>query len=156
MFLHLNIFHASQDGCIRVCMQACSLPSRVYSMLPHSFCGSHDSRTCPPFCFLESVLIIFSANKEALDGSRQPQVKQVSLWLGLSQFILSCFYQIQKSRELYSGLSLHILTQTHTPHLCTGYPKRKVKSLSHVRLFATPWTVAYQAPPPVGFSRQEC
>ena len=31
----------------------------------------------------------------------------------------------------------------------------KVKSLSHARLFATPWTVAYQAPPSVGFSRQE-
>ena len=27
---------------------------------------------------------------------------------------------------------------------------------SHVRLFATPWTVAYQAPPSMGFSRQEC
>ena len=25
----------------------------------------------------------------------------------------------------------------------------KVKSLSHVRLFATPWTVAYQAPPSI-------
>ena len=33
--------------------------------------------------------------------------------------------------------------------------KVKVKSLSHVRLFATPWTTAYQAPPPMGFSRQE-
>ena len=32
---------------------------------------------------------------------------------------------------------------------------RKVKLLSHVRLFATPWTVAYQAPPSMGFSRQE-
>ena len=32
---------------------------------------------------------------------------------------------------------------------------KKVKSLSRVRLFATPWTVAYQAPPSVGFSRQE-
>ena len=31
-----------------------------------------------------------------------------------------------------------------------------VKSLSRVRLFATPWTVAYQAPPSMGFSRQEC
>ena len=30
-----------------------------------------------------------------------------------------------------------------------------VKSLSRVRLFATPWTVAYQASLPVGFSRQE-
>ena len=33
--------------------------------------------------------------------------------------------------------------------------KVKVKSLSHVRLFATPWTVACQAPPSMGFSRQE-
>ena len=33
--------------------------------------------------------------------------------------------------------------------------KVKVKSLSHVRLFAIPWTVAYQVPPPMGFSRQE-
>ena len=33
--------------------------------------------------------------------------------------------------------------------------KAEVKSLSHVRLFATPWTVAYQAPPSMGFSRQE-
>ena len=32
----------------------------------------------------------------------------------------------------------------------------KVKSLSRVRLFATPWTVAYQAPPSVEFSKQEC
>ena len=31
----------------------------------------------------------------------------------------------------------------------------KVKSLSRVWLFATPWTVAYQAPPSMGFSRQE-
>ena len=30
-----------------------------------------------------------------------------------------------------------------------------VKSLSHVGLFATPWTVAYQAPLSMGFSRQE-
>ena len=30
-----------------------------------------------------------------------------------------------------------------------------MKSLSHVQLFATPWTVAYQALPSMGFSRQE-
>ena len=34
--------------------------------------------------------------------------------------------------------------------------KVKVKSLSPVQLFVTPWTVAYQAPPSMGFSRQEC
>ena len=35
------------------------------------------------------------------------------------------------------------------PHL------KWVKSLCRVRLFATPWTVAYQAPPSMEFSRQE-
>ena len=33
--------------------------------------------------------------------------------------------------------------------------KVKVKSLSHVRLLATPWTAAYKAPLSVGFSRQK-
>ena len=33
--------------------------------------------------------------------------------------------------------------------------KVKVKSLSRVRLLATPWIAAYQAPPSMGFSRQE-
>ena len=32
----------------------------------------------------------------------------------------------------------------------------KVKSLSRVQLLATPWSAAYQAPPSMGFSRQEC
>ena len=31
----------------------------------------------------------------------------------------------------------------------------KVKSLSHVRLFVTPWTLAHQAPPSMEFSMQE-
>ena len=33
--------------------------------------------------------------------------------------------------------------------------KVKVKPLSHIWLFGTPWTAAYQAPPSMGFSRQE-
>ena len=31
----------------------------------------------------------------------------------------------------------------------------KVKLLSRVQLFKTPWTAPYQAPPSMGFSRQE-
>ena len=45
------------------------------------------------------------------------------------------------------------------PHRCVqppSYRQVKVKSLSRIRFFATPWTVAYQAPPSMGFSRQEC
>ena len=37
----------------------------------------------------------------------------------------------------------------------TSFKNMEVKLLSRVRLFATPWTVAYQAPPSMGFSRQE-
>ena len=33
--------------------------------------------------------------------------------------------------------------------------KVKVKSLSRVRLFATPWIVAYQTPPSMGFFKQK-
>ena len=36
-----------------------------------------------------------------------------------------------------------------------GKWKVKVKSLSCVRLLATPWTAAFQAPPSMGFSKQE-
>ena len=40
---------------------------------------------------------------------------------------------------------------------CLQYHRKwsEVKLLSRVRLFATPWTVAYQASPSMGFSRQE-
>ena len=43
------------------------------------------------------------------------------------------------------------ITNKDTARWSTG----KVKSLSRVRLFATPWTVAHQAPPSMRFSRQE-
>ena len=46
-----------------------------------------------------------------------------------------------------TGVGCHFLLQ------CM---KMKVKSLSYVRLLATPWTAAHQAPPSMGFSRQEC
>ena len=37
----------------------------------------------------------------------------------------------------------------------SGYVRSEAKELSRVRLFATPWIVAYHAPPSMGFSRQE-
>ena len=47
-----------------------------------------------------------------------------------------------------TGVGCHFLLQ------CMKV-KIKVKSFSHVRLLATPWTAAHQAPPSMGFSRQE-
>ena len=43
-----------------------------------------------------------------------------------------------------TGVGCHVLLQ------CV-----KVKSLSCVQILVTPWTAAYQAPPSMGFSRQE-
>ena len=48
-----------------------------------------------------------------------------------------------------------IVSSWQKPPLVYIMSQVKVKSLSRVRLFATPWTVAYQAPLSVGFSRQE-
>ena len=39
--------------------------------------------------------------------------------------------------------------------MCKEKSESEVKSLTCVGLFATPWTVAYQAPTSMGFSRQE-
>ena len=47
----------------------------------------------------------------------------------------------------------HFLGQNSSPFALS--PWSEVKSLSRVRLFATPWTIAYQAPLSMGFSRQE-
>ena len=47
-----------------------------------------------------------------------------------------------------TGVGCHFLLQ------CMKV-KMKVKSLSRVWLFVTPWTAAYQAPPSMGFPRQE-
>ena len=47
-----------------------------------------------------------------------------------------------------TGVGCHFLLQ------CKKV-KSKVKSLSRVRPSATPWTAAFQAPPSMGFSRQE-
>ena len=42
----------------------------------------------------------------------------------------------------------------HFKQIRCSYVCRKVKSLNRVQLFATPWTVALQAPPSMGFSKQ--
>ena len=66
---------------------------------------------------------------------------------------------------IYDGM-VFSLKKEWNPAICNnmngpgGYyakwnSESEVKSLSRVRLFATPWTVAYQAPQSMDFSRQE-
>ena len=70
-----------------------------------------------------------------------------SLW---HSSIVTKYKNSIETRELFS-ISLGLW------RMCPFSVKKhwKVKSLSHVRLFATPWTVAYHAPQSMGFSRQE-
>ena len=52
----------------------------------------------------------------------------------------------------------HTHTHTHTLHcmcLCAYNGIVCVSHFSHVQLFATPWTIAHQAPLSTGFSRQQ-
>ena len=60
--------------------------------------------------------------------------------------------QIQDS---YTGLSHQRMGLGQVWDFKLDTWKVKVKSLSHVWLFVTSWTVAHQAPPSMGFSRQE-
>ena len=64
--------------------------------------------------------------------------------------------------------SFHLIPKKGNAKECSNYStivlmshaskemKVKLKLLRPVRLFATPWTVAYQAPLSMGFSRPEC
>ena len=58
-----------------------------------------------------------------------------------------------ETQLLYSHLYILILIAHYVNYL--HKVKLKGKSLSRVRLFATPWTVAHQAPLSMGFSSQE-
>ena len=59
----------------------------------------------------------------------------------------SCMECMRRLQAIYQGKGKEKTWKVQKGH--------KVKSLSRVRLFATPWTVAYHAPPSMGFSRQE-
>ena len=54
-----------------------------------------------------------------------------------------------------SDACISSMTRAQSILTCNSILSLWVKSLSHVRLFVTPWTVAYQAPLSMGSSRQE-
>ena len=61
------------------------------------------------------------------------------------------------TRWTFVGKVMSLLFNMLSRLVITFLPRNKVKvkSLSHVGLFVAPWTVARQAPPSMGFSRQE-
>ena len=71
------------------------------------------------------------------------------------QGTLKSLLQHHNSKASILQHSAFFIVQLSHPYMTTG-KIMKMKLLSRVQLFATPWTVAYQAPPSMGFSRQEC
>ena len=78
-----------------------------------------------------------------------------------SEFAQSCPTLSDPMDCSLPGSSVHgifqarVLEWVATSFSCAWKWKVKVKSLSCVRPSATPWTAAFQAPPSMGFSRQE-
>ena len=62
--------------------------------------------------------------------------------------------RVQSQPPCYSPL-LTISLDSPVVFVCTSKKRKKVKSLICVRLFASPWTVTYQGPLSIGFSRKE-
>jgi len=84
-------------------------------------------------------------------GSSCPGSSLVIMWL--SSFAWS--FSIYKTAHRIWLRILSIVLEKELKVLDCAWASEWVKSLSRVRLFVTPWTVAPQAPPSMGFSRQE-
>ena len=79
-------------------------------------------------------------------------------WISLhSKGLSRVFSNTTVQKHQFFGAKPSLWSNSHICAWLLEKPSRerkKVKSLSHVRLFVTPWTVAYQAFPSMGFSRQ--
>ena len=82
--------------------------------------------------------------------SPSPSTFNLSQHQGLFKWVSSS-HQVAKLLEF----QLQHLSLSRFDQMCHLGPIVKVKSLSRVQLLATLWTAAHQAPPSMGFSRQE-
>ena len=81
---------------------------------------------------------IFWGSKITADGDCSHEIKRC---LVLGRKVMTNLDSILKSRYVTLPTKVRLVSS--------------VQLLSHVRLFVTPWIVAWQAPPSMGFSRQE-
>ena len=56
---------------------------------------------------------------------------------------------------IYTFISFRSVSMSRIAGSYSRFERKKVKLLSRVQLFVIPWTVAYQAPQSMEFSRQE-
>ena len=98
---------------------------------------------------------IFWSSKITADSDCSHEIKRCLL---LGRKAMTNLDSILKSRDITLLTKLCLVKAMLFPvELCVDVRKGevKVKSLSCVWLFAAPWTVAYQVPPSMEFSRQE-
>ena len=85
----------------------------------------------------------------------------VSAAAAAAKSLQSCLTLCNPTDGSLPGSPIPVILQARTLEWVAIYSsnawkwKVKVKSLSHARLFSTPWTAAHKAPPSMGFSRQE-
>ena len=76
-------------------------------------------------------------------------------WSKLKWKSLSCVRLFATPWTIHGILQARILEWVAFPFSRSSQKWSEVNLLSHVQLFTTPWTAASQAPPSMGFSRQE-
>ena len=76
------------------------------------------------------------------------------LCIGHYKMFYLCRPQIMSTSNM-TYVRKNLVSQRKSSLLSQDEKERKVKSLSRVQLFATPWSVTYQASLSMGFSRQE-
>ena len=112
----------------------------------------------------KASLISWRTEIKTLMASQHSSTSSLRLLLLLSHFSRVWLCATPETAAHQAPLSLGFFRQEHWSGLPFPSPmhesekwkwKVKMKPLSHVRLLATPWTAAYQAPPSMGFSRQE-
>ena len=146
--------------------------------------GTHINTWAFSVSSAQKYRIVYSCVSEVFDISLTPHSKQFKIWQMLWRENSSVFVAMQISQFVYSAAAAANSLQS-CPTLCdpmdssppgslrpwdspgknTGVGcisfsnawkwKVKVMSLSCVWLLASPWTSAYQAPPSMGFSRQD-
>ena len=119
----------------------------------------------PPYCLFRTVLYLYTLlgfcicrlnqlQVENIQEKKNPRKFQSKTWI---------FQTVNYFHIIY--IVLGIISHPEIKYrrgfkyraevICKHWVKWVRKSLSRVQLFATPWTVAYQVPPSMGFSRQE-
>ena len=105
--------------------------------------------------------LFWGGSKITANGDCSHEIKRHLL---LGRKAMTNLDSILKSRDITLPTTVYLVKAMVFPVVmygCESWTIKKakwsaVKSLSRVWLFATPWTVAYQAPPSMGFSRQQC